>query len=87
VAIKATKDGFEPAEVHLTQGRPAVLEFTRVADVECVNAVKMPWHDKPVDLPLNQPVTIAIPDTSKAGTFSYSCWMDMVFGRVTIDPK
>jgi plastocyanin domain-containing protein len=85
VAIKAVQGGFEPAEVHLTQGMPATLEFTRVVDSECVNAVLMPWLNEAVDLPEGEPVTIAV-DTSKAGTFTYSCWMKMVFGKVVIDP-
>jgi plastocyanin domain-containing protein len=86
VKIKATMAGFEPAEVHLKQGRPAVLEFTRVDETKCVDAVKMPWLERPTDLPLNQTVEIPVPDTSKAGTFTYACWMNMVFGRVVVDP-
>ncbi|HHH27736.1 MAG TPA: hypothetical protein ENK57_05240 [Polyangiaceae bacterium] len=86
VSIKATAKGFEPAEVHVEQGRPAVLTFTRVVESSCVDAVKMPWRDEAYDLPLNQAVNVVIPDTSKAGSFSYSCWMDMVHGRVTVDP-
>ena len=38
-----------------------------------------------VDLPMHEPVEIAV-DTTRAGTFTYSCWMNMVFGRVVIDP-
>jgi plastocyanin len=86
VQIRATDSGFEPAEVHLEQGKPGVLVFTRTTDRECVNAVRMPWMDEAVDLPKNQPVTFQV-DTSKAGTFSYTCWMTMVFGRVVIDPS
>jgi len=86
VAIEATATGFEPAEVHVRQGRPAVLTFTRVVASSCVDAVKMPWREEPYELPLDKPIQIVIPDTSKAGTFTYSCWMDMVHGRVFIDP-
>lgn len=85
VAIRATAKGFEPAEVHVEQGRPAVLTFTRIVESSCVDAVKMPWRDEPYDLPLNEPVNVIIPDTSKDGNFAYSCWMDMVHGRVVID--
>src|SRR5262245_30058939 len=85
VVVKAVTGAFEPAEVHLQQGVPAILEFTRVVDSECVNAVRMPWMKEPVDLPMNQKVDIPV-DTSKAGTFTYACWMNMVFGRVVIDP-
>ncbi len=83
VAVRVTKDGFEPVEVKLVQGKPAVMEITRTVESECLNAVRMPWLAEPIPLPLNQPVTIPV-DTSKAQTFRYSCWMNMVFGRVTI---
>lgn len=86
VAIRATAEGFEPAEVHVTQGKPAVLEITRTVASSCVDAVTMPWREKAYDLPLNEPVDIVIPDTSKSGTFVYSCWMNMVHGKVVIDP-
>ena len=85
VAIQAVDGAFEPAVVHLKQGVPGVLEFTRVVDSECVNAVRMPWMKEAIDLPLNEKVEIPV-DTSKAGTFTYGCWMNMVFGRVTVDP-
>jgi len=84
VAITASIRGFVPAEVKLTQGKSAVLELTRTDGTECVNAVKMPWMSKPIDLPQDETVRIPV-DTSKAGTFTYSCWMNMVFGRVTIE--
>jgi plastocyanin domain-containing protein len=84
-SIKVVAGAYEPAEVHLKKGVPGILEFTRVAESDCVNAVKMPWMKEAVDLPLNQKVEIPV-DTSKAGTFTYSCWMNMVFGKVTIDP-
>jgi plastocyanin domain-containing protein len=87
VKITATKGGFEPSEVHLEQGRDAILEFTRVDETPCVEAVKMPWMDRPVDLPLHEKVEIRVPDMSKAGTFTYACWMNMVYGRVVVDPR
>ena len=75
---------FEPAEVRLVQGVPAVLEFTRVVDSICMQAVRMPWLDEAVNLPLNENVEIAV-DTSMTGVFSYHCWMNMVSGDVVID--
>jgi plastocyanin domain-containing protein len=84
VVVKARAGRFEPAEIHLIQGVPAVLEFTRVADSECMKAVRMPWMNEPVTLPLNEKVEIPV-DTSMTGVFSYSCWMNMVFGEVVIE--
>jgi plastocyanin domain-containing protein len=86
VRIVASDAGFEPAEVHVPQGRPAVLEVTRVSESSCVDSVRMPWSAEAIDLPLNETIAIVIPDTSKAGTFVYSCWMNMLHGKVIIDP-
>ena len=86
VDIHATEKGFEPSEVHFLQGSKAIMVFERVTELECVNAVRMPWRREVYDLPLNETVEIEIPDTSKPGTFTYACWMNMRFGQVFIDP-
>lgn len=86
VSIKASKLGFEPEVAEFIQGRPAILEFERVDDTSCVNAVRMPWAEEAQDLPLNTKVAIQIPDTSQDGEFQYGCWMNMVFGKVVIKP-
>jgi plastocyanin domain-containing protein len=83
VAITAKAGRFEPAQVHLVQGAPAVLEFTRIVESTCMNAVRMPWMEEAVELPMNEKVEIAV-DTSMTGVFTYACWMDMVFGEVMI---
>ncbi len=84
VAIIAKAGMFEPTEVRLVQGLPAVLEFARAVDSTCMQAVQMPWMQEPVNLPMNERVEISV-DTSMTGVFSYSCWMNMVFGKVVID--
>ena len=85
ISIVVREDAFDPAEVHLTAGVPAVLEFRRVTESGCMNAVKLPWMEEAVDLPLNETVEIPV-DPSMTGDFSYSCWMDMVHGKVAIAP-
>ncbi len=72
--------------MHFKGGQPGVIAFTRVVDSECLNAVRMPWMKEAQQLPKGDTVEIDC-DTSRAGAFSYSCWMTMVFGRVVIDPK
>ncbi|HHH11423.1 MAG TPA: hypothetical protein ENK23_05045 [Sorangium sp.] len=86
VAVTVTAKGFVPNEVHLKQGQPGVLAFTRIADSECLSAVRMPWMSEATPLPKGKTVEIPV-DTDVDGTFTYSCWMTMVFGRVVIDPK
>ncbi len=85
VVIRVTKEGYVPSEVKVPQGKPVVLEFIRETDSDCLNAVRLPWLKDPVPLPLNQPVSIPF-DAAKAGTVRYSCWMSMVFGKLTVTP-
>lgn len=85
VAITVTKQGFEPAVARFPKGRPAFLDFERAEETDCLNAIKMPWSEAVIDLPLHQTVSIQIPDTSRDGDFRYGCWMDMVFGTVVIE--
>ena len=85
MTIRATDQGFEPKEVRLHTGAPAVLVFTRESKDRCVEAIRMPWREELYDLPLGEPVTIEIPDTSKAGQFTYSCWMSMLHGTVILE--
>jgi hypothetical protein len=84
VKITASKDGFDPQVAEFIKGRPAILEFVRLDDTSCVNAVRMPWMKAPKRLPKGEKVRIAIPDTSQVGQFSYSCWMEMIHGQVVI---
>lgn len=85
VQVTVTAKGFDPETARFVKGRPAILELTRVEETSCVDSVKFPWSDQVIDLPLRQTVRIVIPDTSKAGSFRYACWMDMVFGTVLIE--
>jgi plastocyanin domain-containing protein len=86
-AIRVTDKGFEPSLVKLKQGGRGVLDFTRETDSDCLNAVSMPWAKDAVDLPKGQTVAVEIPDMTRAGEFTYACWMNMVFGRVVIEPR
>lgn len=83
VVIRVTKEGFVPAEIKVPKGKPVVLEFTREVESECLNAVRMPWLADTVPLPMNKAVAIPF-DAAKAGTLTYSCWMKMVFGKITV---
>lgn len=84
ISITVQAGSFDPVEVQLVLGLPAVLEFTRVAEGTCTQKLKMPWMEQAIELPMNQKVEIPV-DTSMSGVFTYACGMDMVFGQVTID--
>jgi plastocyanin domain-containing protein len=85
VYIIAKAGRFDPAKVQLVQGLPAVLEFSRIVESNCMQKLKMPWMADAIALPMNQKVEIPV-DTSMSGVFTYACGMDMVFGEVTIKP-
>lgn len=85
VHITASKKGFKPALATLKKGRPGVLIFERIDDAECANAVKLPFLKETVALPRGKKVRVEVP-TGEDGTFRYSCWMRMLFGRVVIEP-
>lgn len=86
IRIRVTKEGYLPSEVKVPQGKPVVLEFLRESESECLNAVRVPWQKEPIPLPLGQPVAVPF-DAQKTGTVTYSCWMSMVFGKVTVTPS
>lgn len=76
--------GYEPAVVHLEQGQSAALRFTRTSDQGCLNQVHSDALHFASDLPLNEAQVVSIP-TDTAGTFTYSCGMDMFSGKVVVD--
>ncbi|MFB9768712.1 cupredoxin domain-containing protein [Lactiplantibacillus modestisalitolerans] len=75
--------GYSPAEVTLKRGVPAELTFNRTNAAGCLDVVQSDELAFKRALPLNQPQTISIP-TDQAGTFTYSCGMDMFHGKVVI---
>lgn len=76
--------GYSPALVHLRQGQPAALRFTRTSDQGCLDQVHSADLHFASDLPLNEAKTFDVP-TDAAGEFTYSCGMDMFSGKVVID--
>jgi plastocyanin domain-containing protein len=76
--------GYSPAVVHLQQGQPAALRFTRTSDQGCLDQVHSADLHFASDLPLNVAQTFDVP-TDKAGEFNYSCGMDMFSGTVVVD--
>lgn len=77
--------GYAPATVILTQGIPAELTFERTNDAGCLDQVHSQSLNFNEALPLNEPRTVSI-DTSQIGEFSFSCGMDMFFGKVVVQP-
>jgi len=80
VAIEANKEGYRPDRVGGKPGEKLTLVFTRTADSSCIAQLKTP-DGKLVDLPMNQPVEVAVtvPATGEVG---FACGMDMFHGAV-----
>ncbi|GAF39375.1 hypothetical protein FC83_GL000655 [Agrilactobacillus composti DSM 18527 = JCM 14202] len=75
--------GYQPATITLKQGIPAQLNFKRISDVGCLDQVQSQDFHFKANLPLNEVQSFAI-DTSKPGTYRFSCGMNMVHGKVVI---
>ncbi len=83
VKVDVTDKGFEPAEVKVPAGQPITLVMTRKTDQTCIKEVLFENPSQRVELPLNEPVSINLPASSK-GTLTYQCGEKMISGRVVI---
>jgi len=83
IHVKATGDGFVPANVTFKQGQSAVLVITRTEEATCATEAIFVETGLKYDLPLNEEVRINIP-TEKAATFHYACGMNMYKGEVAV---
>jgi len=83
VAVEANKEGYKPERIGGKPGEKLVLVFTRTVESTCIAQVKTP-DGKLVDLPMNQPVEVAVtvPATGEVG---FACGMDMFHGVVVAE--
>jgi plastocyanin domain-containing protein len=80
IAVKSA--GYVPDQVMAKPGEKLKLVFTRVDPTECGAQVKVdngPVHD----LPMNQPVEIAVTVPAN-GKVQFACGMDMMTGVVVV---
>ena len=80
VPIQVTERGFEPARVEVVKGTNATLVFTRVTNNTCAKDLVINRNGAHLDLPLNQPVRIALGTVNS--TIPFACGMKMVTGEV-----
>jgi plastocyanin domain-containing protein len=83
VHVDVTDKGFEPAEVQVPAGHPVTLVITRKTDQTCIKEVLFENPSQRVELPLNEPVSINLPASSK-GTLTYQCGEKMISGKVVV---
>lgn len=84
IQVSVTDSGFEPKNVTVKKGHPAVLVITRKSSSTCATEAIFTETGKKYDLPLNTPVRIDLTGAS-TGTLHYACGMDMERGTVTIE--
>jgi hypothetical protein len=83
-AVTVGPDGFAPKEVRLQAGVPARLVFKRTTDRTCATEVQIPaFGVGKTALPLGEEVVIAF-TPEEAGTFDFSCGMDMMRGALVV---
>jgi plastocyanin domain-containing protein len=83
VRITVTKNGYEPAHVPATRGKPLTLVVTRTTDETCATEIVIPEANVSKDLPLGQPVTITF-TPERSGELRYSCAMQMFGGVIDV---
>jgi plastocyanin domain-containing protein len=83
IQVTVTENGFEPANVVIARGEPAVIVFTRKTERTCATEALFAETGKKVDLPLDTPVRVDLSNVSP-GTLHYACAMNMIKGTVTL---
>lgn len=83
IDVKADENGFTPSTITLKKGEAATLRFKRTTDETCADKVVFPDLKLTKDLPLNQPVEVAI-DTKEPKTLGFECGMGMYKSKVVI---
>ncbi|KRL52423.1 cupredoxin domain-containing protein [Lacticaseibacillus manihotivorans] len=78
------KGGYSPERVVLKAGVPAVLNFTRTDPSSCLDRVVFSDFGINQELPKGETQAIKI-DTSKPGTYTWACGMDMFHGQLVIE--
>ena len=83
IPINVNDSGYDPEKITAKPGEKLELVFTRRTKAECGSQVKV--ADGPLtDLPLDQPVKIAI-TAPPSGQLSFVCGMDMMTGVVVVN--
>lgn len=83
IDVKADENGFSPSTITLKKGESATLRFKRTTEDTCADKVVFPDLKVTKDLPVNQPVEVAI-DTKEARTLGFECGMGMYKSKVVI---
>jgi plastocyanin domain-containing protein len=84
INIEVTEDGFQPKSINVKPNVPVTLKIIRKTDSTCSTQITIPSMKIKKELPLNQPVIVAIGKLEK-GEIRFGCGMNMMDGgRITV---
>ncbi len=83
VTIRVDGSGYHPPRIRATANSEITLSFLRTTDECCGQQLKIPSLNINRDLPLNQPVAVAV-RVPASGELGFTCGMDMYRGAVVI---
>ena len=76
---------YQPSEVHVSAGQPMRLIFRREETVSCSERVVFPDYGISVMLPAFEEVAVDLPP-SEPGEHEFTCQLEMLHGRLIVDP-
>ncbi|WP_156724905.1 heavy metal translocating P-type ATPase [Streptomyces apocyni] len=79
------RGGYRPDVIKVRQGVPVELVFDRQEAGECTNRVVFPDLRVSAGLPAHSRTTVRL-DPSEAGSFGFACGMNMIHGRLVVQP-
>lgn len=81
VAITMADGAFDPSVVEVAAGQPVTLRITRRDPAPHAAQLLFPELDRAVDLPLDEPRSIALPPL-EPGEYEFTCQMRLYVGRL-----
>ncbi|GAA0250142.1 copper-translocating P-type ATPase [Saccharothrix mutabilis subsp. mutabilis] len=79
------RGGYRPDVIRVRQGVPVELVFHRRESGDCTSHVVFPDFGVNAALPASTRTTVRI-DPDRAGTFGFSCGMNMIHGSLVVEP-
>lgn len=83
LTVVVNDEGYEPTQLTVPQNQPFEVTFIRTSQSHCGEEVVFPDHKIRKTLPLNEPVTIALPAQEK-GDLGFTCGMSMMRGALIV---
>ena len=86
VDLKISGGNYEPAAINVRQGVPVRLNVTRDDKPTCGDVLAIPSQNISRPIPVNQVTTIEF-TPQKAGDLEFTCGMNMMRGRIVVQPS